>query len=100
MANFGLLRYAETTRLILDNFDWVCIVCTYILHGIASQSAMVINSSDTASSYIYSEGTIMSLKPAQKLELDEIKFFGELGWFATLSVAVATLALFFKGMLG
>ncbi|MGA8865079.1 MAG: hypothetical protein WBM09_01490 [Gallionella sp.] len=42
----------------------------------------------------------MSLKPAQKFELDEIKFFGELGWFATLAVAVASLALFFEGMFG
>ena len=40
----------------------------------------------------------MSLKPDQKLELDEIKFFGELGWFATLAVAVAAFALFIENM--
>jgi hypothetical protein len=34
----------------------------------------------------------MSLKPDQKLELDEIKFFSELGWFATFSVVVASFA--------
>ncbi len=42
----------------------------------------------------------MSLKPAQQFELDEIKFFGELGWCATLAVAVATFALFFEGTFG
>jgi hypothetical protein len=36
----------------------------------------------------------MSLIPDQKLELDEIIFFGELGWFATLSVGVVAVAIF------
>jgi hypothetical protein len=34
----------------------------------------------------------MSFKPDQKLEIDEIKFFSELGWFATISVVVASFA--------
>lgn len=34
----------------------------------------------------------MSLKPDYKLEIDEIKFFSELGWFATFSVIVASFA--------
>ena len=44
------------------------------------------------SGFVYSEAIIMSMKPDRKLEMDEIKFFGELGWFATLSVAVASFA--------
>ena len=42
----------------------------------------------------------MSLKPHQKLEMDEIKFFGELGWFATLAVAVASFAPLISDMFG
>ena len=42
----------------------------------------------------------MSLKPAQKLEMDEIKFFGELGWFATLSVVVAFFSPFLADVFG
>lgn len=36
----------------------------------------------------------MSLKSPQDLDLDEVKFINELGWFATLSVSLATLAVF------
>ncbi|GEM_PF-1726044 len=42
----------------------------------------------------------MSLKPDQKLEIDEIKFFSELGWFATLSVAVASFAPYILDVFG
>jgi len=34
----------------------------------------------------------MSLKPDHKLDGDELKFFGEMGWLATLSVLVASFA--------
>lgn len=42
----------------------------------------------------------MSLKPDQKLEIDEIKFFSELGWFATLSVVVASFAPYILDVFG
>ena len=42
----------------------------------------------------------MSLKPDQKLEIDEIRFFSELGWFATLSVAVASFAPYLVEVFG
>jgi hypothetical protein len=42
----------------------------------------------------------MSLKPDQKLEIDEIRFFSELGWFATLSVVVASFAPFLTNVFG
>ena len=34
----------------------------------------------------------MSLKPDQKMEIDEIKFFNELAWFATIAVVVTSFA--------
>jgi len=34
----------------------------------------------------------MSLKPDHKLVGDELKFFGEMGWLATLSVLIASFA--------
>jgi len=34
----------------------------------------------------------MSIKPDYKLNVDELKFFSELGWFATLAVTVAAFA--------
>jgi hypothetical protein len=34
----------------------------------------------------------MSLKSPQKLEKEEVKFFGELGWFSALAVAIAAAA--------
>jgi hypothetical protein len=42
----------------------------------------------------------MSLKPDQKLEIDEIRFFSELGWFATLSVVVASFSPFLAEIFG
>lgn len=45
---------------------------------------------------IYLEDVIMSLKPDQKMEIDEIKFFNELGWFATIAVVVASFAPYFS----
>jgi len=42
----------------------------------------------------------MSLKPDQKMEIDEIKFFSELGWFATLSVIVASFSPFLADVFG
>ena len=42
----------------------------------------------------------MSLKPDQKMEYDEIRFLGELGWFATLSVVVASFAPILAGVFG
>jgi hypothetical protein len=41
---------------------------------------------------IYLEDVIMSLKPDQKMEIDEIKFFNELAWFATIAVVVTSFA--------
>jgi hypothetical protein len=52
------------------------------------------------SGFVYLEAIIMSMKPDRKLEMDEIKFFGELGWFATLSVAVASFAPLIADVLG
>jgi hypothetical protein len=34
----------------------------------------------------------MSLRPENKLDIDETRFFSELGWFATLAVVVASFA--------
>lgn len=34
----------------------------------------------------------MSLKSPEKLEKDEVEFFGELGWFSALAVAIAAAA--------
>jgi hypothetical protein len=42
----------------------------------------------------------MSLKPDQKMEYDEIRFLGELGWFATLSVVVASFSPILAGVFG
>jgi hypothetical protein len=64
------------------------------------QNAATIKSSFIVSSFVYLEAAIMSLKPAQKLEMDEIKFFGELGWFATLSVVVASFSPFLADVFG
>jgi hypothetical protein len=64
------------------------------------QNAATIKSSFIVSSFVYWEAAIMSLKPAQKLEMDEIKFFGELGWFATLSVVVASFSPFLADVFG
>jgi hypothetical protein len=35
---------------------------------------------------------IISLKPSQKLDQEEVKFLSELGWFTTLAVAIAAVA--------
>jgi hypothetical protein len=42
----------------------------------------------------------MSLTPDQNLELDEIRFFSELGWFATLAVVVASFAPYLADLFG
>ena len=42
----------------------------------------------------------MSLLPDQKLEIDEIKFFSELGWFAAFSVVVASFAPYIIDVFG
>jgi hypothetical protein len=34
----------------------------------------------------------MSLTPEQSLEIDEVRYIGELGWFATLAVVVAAFS--------
>jgi hypothetical protein len=64
------------------------------------QSASTVIIVIIISGFIYLEAAIMSLKPDQKLEIDEIKFFSELGWFATLSVAVASFAPYILDVFG
>jgi len=65
-----------------------------------NQSAATVKIVIIISSFIYLEAAIMSLKPDQKLEIDEIQFFSELGWFATLSVAVASFAPYIVDIFG
>jgi hypothetical protein len=42
----------------------------------------------------------MSLKPEYAYDLDELKFFGELGWFASLSVTIASLTPYLLEIFG
>ncbi len=34
----------------------------------------------------------MSFKPDHKPDMDEVKYFGELGWLATMSVAIVAVS--------
>jgi hypothetical protein len=42
----------------------------------------------------------MSLKPENELGKEELNFFSELGWLATLSVSVATFAPYILDIFG
>jgi hypothetical protein len=88
---FDLLSGSRGPHIILDIFTWLCLVCEHILRE-TIQSAATVIFVIIISSFIYLEAAIMSFKPDQKLEIDEIKFFSELGWFATISVVVASFA--------
>jgi hypothetical protein len=47
-----------------------------------------------ASNLYQQEVKIMSLKSPQNLDIEEIKFISALGWLATLSSSLASLAVF------